>query len=1495
MSDRGELIKDKSPTWVHSVRKEDLLEFIGKFKFTISEEKVIYNFFTVDELKKICKRIDQLKVKKSAVKAEIIEVLIDFSFAEVLQLAEQDDLRRVVKEIIENTRFEHFQKLKEQAKEEKSKEAAGIPSESDAKEDRKVEKTETKESANSDTLESVEVIDSDETSDESEMGEKTRVYFTLHKDDWETFIAQLEMYFIAKDIKKDKQIAHLLTQVDTETFQLITELVSPAKLIDKTYDDIVKVMKEHVNPKPSELMERCNFHVARQEVSESVADYAARLKKLALKCEFKDYLSTALRDQLVLGLKNQDTKVELFKKENLTYEEAFKEAVAHESAQRNAAGSKNVMQNNESKREVFALRSTHQNWRNKNAAQSGRRPEKYERQQSAADDRKNYPQGITCYCCGKPNHIGKECRYKDYTCNTCHKKGHLSVVCRTKGHVKKDQQRVQLMQSEDDETMSNGKADDEAGSSYDDAEQWSANQREFFYLGEHSKNFVGKQVTSGEDREGNPMFVNVKINKMNVRMEIDTGTFATVISEDYYNKNLKSIKLVKTERKLKTYDNSILQPIGKLCKLTVHFRNKQCVLECFVLPGAGPLLMGRQWLAAFKAWPLKFDENFKNEVNKLKFENVAEQLKNKYKELFSDSPGLYNKSKTKIYLKKNTRPIALKCRHVAHALRPLIDQEIDRLVALGHLKPVDVSEWATPIVPVFKSNKKIRICGDFKLTVNPNIIMDIYPLHTIDDIFAKLQGGNTFTELDLRHAYMQFPVEENCQKFLTIITHKGLFSYTKVPEGVSPAPADVQRKMDECLRGIDGAIAYLDNIYVTGKTAEDHLQNLDRVCDRLQECGLRLNREKCKFMQKNLDVLGFVINKEGLHKAKSKIAAMVNAPKPENLKQLESFLGLINFYARFLENRSLNLKPLYDLLKKEKFEWDEKCSKAFNWVKNELISPKVLVNYDPKEKVILACDASNYGLSAILSHQYKDGTEKPIAYASKKIAKSELNRKILDKEAMAIIFGVERFYQFIFGREFILRTDNKALELILGPRKGIPLTADNRFQRWAYYLSGFRYKIQHVKSEANANCDALSRLPIDDNTKLIDSDFSHVNFFEEGIVVFDCKILAEESKKDELIFTTIKRVLGNWPNNMKEMSSDEKSLYNKRQELTTEKGCLFWGLRAVIPESMRDLMLRELHATHLGIVKIKMFARSYIWWPNIDRDIENYVKDCKICLINLKKPPFTPLTTWPWPDKAWSRIHCDFAGPFYGNMYLIVVDAHSKWPEIINFKSNTKAYRLIEEFRVLFSRFGLPLHCVTDGGPQFKSVEFQNFLKNNGVKHSFSPPYHPATNGAAENFVQTFKDKVDKIVKGGKSLEKAINMFLFDYRSIEHCTTKRSPAYLVYKKEIRTRFDLLRPNVSETVAEKQREQILARSGNRKVELSPGDQVMMDDFSVRTDKRSSGQIVKQTSPSTYIVSNDKGTYKRHIDQIVKCNNNNVKLRRSPRFQDLKGAESCDVCE
>lgn len=1321
----------------------------------------------------------------------------------------------------------------------------------------------------------------------------TKITFCLGKDKWSTFVERMEFQFLSRDVTEDKKkAAMLLTAMNEEAFELIKDLSSPTKLSEKKYCELTELMTNHLDPKPSEVMERNKFYKAQQEQEENIADFAARLKKLAANCNFTD-LKTALRDQLVCGLRDHETKVNLFKMESLNYDTALKEAIARETAMINASKASTQ----DKKKEVFAIESSRSNSKYQNNRPS-QKNKQYERpsipHHQTNSERKpavvcwncsgrghtrtqcpsptQVIQQDKCASCGVSGHKRIQCKFREATCNGCQKTGHIESACYSKRTQTK--KRLQLIEQEDEGDAENSPADEQTASTLN-----YIHRRDFYSIGvEDTTCKLSKKIVSGDRDDGEPMFVSVNVNGVDLSMEIDTGTYATVISERILNENFKNAKIVSTGINLRGYDGRAMQPIGKLSNLTVEFNGKICILECYILSGTSPALIGRQWLSAFGCWPLRLDKSDDNAIYKIERNKLVDYFSRKYAELFSDTPGSYNKSKSKIFLKKDAKPVAIKCRHVAHAIKPLIEAEIERLISLGYLEPVQVSEWATPIVPVFKSNGKIRICGDFKITVNPQLVPDKYPLHTIDDIFSVLQRGQKFTELDLTHAYMQFPIDEKCREPLTIVTHKGLFRYKSIPEGIAPAPADVQRKMDECLAGIDGVIAYIDNIYVTGTTSEEHMENLEKVFARLQECGLRINIEKCHFMQEKLEVLGFVIDKEGMHKSQSKVDAMVNAPRPENVKELESFLGLVTFYARFLENRSEKLKPLYDLVHGGNFVWDDKCDDALDWLKQELISPRVLAHYDPNEQIVLACDASNHGLSAILSHRYKDGSEKPIAYASRTIPKKELSRTILDKEAMAIVFGFKRFKDFIFGKLIILRTDNQSLKLILGPRKGIPETADNRFQRWAYYLSGFRFKIEHISSKANANCDALSRLPVREEVDLteLESDFSNVYFFEDGIKTFDSKMLAAESLRDAVIGKVIKYTTSEWPN-LRELSDELRQYHRKRLELSVDKGCLFWGLRAVIPSNMRPLILRELHASHLGIVKVRMFARSYVWWPGIDDDIEFTVNNCDVCVIERKKPRRTPLTTWPWPNHVWSRIHCDFL-KLYGNMYLLIIDAHSKWPEIINFKNNTKTYKVIEEFKSLFARFGLPLHVVSDGGPQFRT-EFVNFLRRNSINHSYSPPYHPATNGVAENFVETFKDKVTKIVKGGGTLDSAVNIFLMDYRSIEHCTTGKSPYQLMFKRDMRTRFDMLKPNVFEKVQKSQRAQIVASGGDRQLDLVQGDTVYINDYSVRSEKRVKGEIVKQCAPSTFIVRDAKNvTHKRHKDQIVET----AQLRRSPRL-------------
>ena len=311
-------------------------------------------------------------------------------------------------------------------------------------------------------------------------------------------------------------------------------------------------------------------------------------------------------------------------------------------------------------------------------------------------------------------------------------------------------------------------------------------------------------------------------------------------------------------------------------------------------------------------------------------------------------------------------------------MRDDVEAELKRLVNEGILEPVQHSDWASPILAIRKSDKKnVRICGDFKRTINPVSKLDRYPLPKIEDIFAKLSGGKLFTKLDLTQAYQQVMLDDESQKYVVINTSKGLFRYTRLPYGISLAPGIFQRAMENLLGDIPGVEVYIDDIAVMGPTQEDHLRSLDEVLRRLEEVGLLVKLSKCKFMAPSISYLGFKIDANGLHPLPEKVEAVVNAPSPKNVTELKSFLGLLTYYSKFLPNMSTVLGPVYKLLRKEvKWHWGDPEESAFKAAKELLTSADLLVHYNPEQDIVLACDASSYGVRAVLAHKLPDG--KPV-------------------------------------------------------------------------------------------------------------------------------------------------------------------------------------------------------------------------------------------------------------------------------------------------------------------------------------------------------------------------------------------------------------------------------------------------------------------------------------------------------------------------------------
>jgi hypothetical protein len=481
--------------------------------------------------------------------------------------------------------------------------------------------------------------------------------------------------------------------------------------------------------------------------------------------------------------------------------------------------------------------------------------------------------------------------------------------------------------------------------------------------------------------------------------------------------------------------------------------------------------LGRNWLD-------KLQPDWRR-VNKLSPESELEGLLTEYDGLFKDELGALKGVKARIHMDPEAVPQYFRARPVPFALRKGVEDALDRLVEQGTIEPVQHSQWATPIVPVVKPDKSVRICGDYKLTVNRASHLARYPLPKVEELFMKLAGGRTFTELDLSHAYEQMLLEEDSQEVVTINTHRGLYRYKRLPYGVSSAPAIFQRTIEGMLQDIPFVGVFIDNILVTGPTDEEHLKHLREVFDRLREANLRLKRSKCQFMQPCLTSLGHQVDQEGFRPVEAKVQAVSEAPPPTNTTELKSYLGLINFYAKYLPNLSTVLAPLHRLLCKDtRWQWGKEQEEAFQQSKDLLKSAEVLVHFDPEKPLVVACDASPYGVGAVLAHEMPDGSERPVAYASRTLTSAEKNYSQLDKEALAVVFATKKFHLYLYGQHFTVYSDHKPLLGLFGPTKAVPQMASARMQRWILTMATYEYDLKYRPGSQNANADGLSRLPL---------------------------------------------------------------------------------------------------------------------------------------------------------------------------------------------------------------------------------------------------------------------------------------------------------------------------------------------------------------------------------------------------------------------------------
>ena len=352
---------------------------------------------------------------------------------------------------------------------------------------------------------------------------------------------------------------------------------------------------------------------------------------------------------------------------------------------------------------------------------------------------------------------------------------------------------------------------------------------------------------------------------------------------------------------------------------------------------------------------------------------------------------------------------------------------------------------------------------------------------------------------------------------------------------------------------------------------------------------------------------------------------------------------------------------------------------------------------------------------------------------------------------------------------------------------------------------GYDYEIKYRSSAQHANADALSRLPCGGDTNfdkeetiaLITTEVLAVESQTIADFPLSAKTIADHTRKDPILSKVLDYVENGWPARC-QMNDEARSFRNAQTEMSSMRGVLLRDNRVIVPTALRTKVLKLLHASHLGMTRMKSLARLHVWWPNIEADIERCCKQCKPCAETAPNQPQN-LSTWPVPDKPWQRQHIDFAGPFM-NMWLVVMDAHSKWTHVIKLNKYPTAETTTSTLDDLFTLWGPPETIVSDNGPQFTSVVFAEWCKRHTITHLASAPFHPPSNGEAERLVGVFKQAMKRAVAAGNTKHDALCNFLKSNRSTPNCATGRTPAELMIGRQFRSALSVLKPARKHTIA-----------------------------------------------------------------------------------------------
>ena len=906
------------------------------------------------------------------------------------------------------------------------------------------------------------------------------------------------------------------------------------------------------------------------------------------------------------------------------------------------------------------------------------------------------------------------------------------------------------------------------------------NFKDEMLMGSHNNKKFFKHFTQNSCNENlNMITVNDSVN-FKLKDDIEVPPWSQVIIKSHCSKNKGCCNIVKeySPHKNIMIAESIVRIENNVAPiLLLNTANKPIVLKAGSLVARGDLNVRDECIFSIdkdslnaESESIKTPENISmKEMSDLVDSEYAMKLLpllNNYRDVIAkkDEPlGRTNILKAEIDTGDHP-PIYIKQYQLAHsskeAARKLINEMLSQKV-ISHSK----SPWNFPLILVKKKDNTFRPCIDFR-KLNDITLPDKYPLPNIGDILRNLRGAKYFSTLDLQSSYWQTELEENDKKKTAFTTDEGHFQFEVLPFGLKNAGSIFQRLMNITLAGLIGtaALIYIDDIIIFSETVEDHLDKLKKILDKLRLANLKVKLSKCSFLKNKIKFLGHEVSSEGIKIHNDHFLPLKNFPVPVNRKQVQRFLGSTNYFRSFIKNFSGIMEPITKLLRKEeKFIWEEPQQEAFQRIKNEICNAPTLRYPNFQKTFYLMTDASSTGIGAALLQEHDDHFV-PIYFLSRGLTKAEKNYSTTKKEALAIIYALQKLRHIIWGYKITVLTDHQPLQMMFAKS-----TPEGQIGRWAMFCQEFDLSVKYIKGKENVLADALSRLnshtipkeceSLDDDKFLID----YVGFVDSAKEWTSTELISAQ-KTDSKISKIRNVILGveseevdiQIPDINKFFLCDDILFYRKSIE---KLGCREDCVTVVIPSNWEERVISLAHESaannHMAkertIFKLQL---QYHFLRDISKTTDNIIKNCVLCnKYKARKHKDTELRKYPLPSKPFERVAMDFLGPLpltdKGNKYILLISDYLTRFSVLFPLPNRSAAGVADKLRTFFFKFDCPKVFISDNAAEFTSDSVQNICKKHGVNKVEVSPYHPQSNGLCERI----NSKILQIlrIKCGKS------------------------------------------------------------------------------------------------------------------------------------------------